>query len=124
MMLFPILLLAALAAQPGGSPAEANEWGPAVDGVPMSVALVSESGHDPLIRIVVKNAGDKLLLLPLGEMIGSKLYTSKVSVFVSTTQGQYKFLLSPGVVFVAGRIDPIAIPLVPHSSYNASNAGD
>ena len=124
MMLFPILLLAALAAQPGGSPAEANEWGPAVDGVQMSVALVSESGHDPLIRIVVKNAGDKLLLLPLGEMIGSKLYTSKVSVFVSTTQGQYKFLLSPGVVFVAGRIDPIAIPLVPHSSYNASNAGD
>jgi hypothetical protein len=117
MPLFPVLIFAALAAQQGGSSADANEWGQAVNGVQMSVALVSQSGHDPLIRIVVKNAGDKPLFLPLGEMIGSKFSTRKVSVFVSTTQGQFKFLLSPGVVFVAGRIDPIAIPLLPNSSY-------
>lgn len=96
---------------------EASEWGNAIGGMQMSVALAPESGREPAIRITVKNVGDKPLLLPLGEMIGSKFYTSKVRVFVSTPQGQFKFLLSPGLGFVAGRIDPIAIPLVPRSSY-------
>jgi hypothetical protein len=117
MVRFPVLLLAVIACQSGRLSAETGEWGKAVDGLQMSVALVSESGHAPELRITVRNVSDQTLLLPVGQMIGSKFWTWKVAVFASTSQGQFKFFLNPSWTVTGGRVDPIAIPMVPHISY-------
>ena len=115
--LLTTFVVAFLTFQQGGLAAETNQWGKPVDGLQMSVALVPESGRAPIIRITVRNANDRPVLLPLGNIKSGKFNTGKVTVFVTTPQGQFKFLLSPSVVISTGQADPIAVPLVPNSSY-------
>jgi hypothetical protein len=110
------LLAAVLALQHAGVAAEADDWGKPADGLKLAAALIAEAGSDTQIRIAVRSVSDEPLLLPFGYMIGDKFNTLRIHVVVATPAGQQRFRLSPSVQ-VGGRVELLAIPMVPNGSY-------
>jgi hypothetical protein len=50
-------------------------------------------------------------------MINAKSYPWKIGVFVTKPGQQFEFRFAPTVVVVGGRMEPLAIPMVPNRSY-------
>lgn len=81
-------------------------------------AVVAGSGGDLELQVAVKNVSEKPLLLPFGSLIGSGFYSFRFQAFVTTPEGIERRLLHIGSpTAVAGRIDPLVVPLVPNGTY-------
>jgi hypothetical protein len=106
------LLLAALPC----AAADAAEWGQTVDGLRMSVAVVSDSRSDPQVRVTVNYVGDKPLLLPFAFISDTRIASYRLRLFLLASDGQHSFDLVP-IFLLAGRLDPLVIPMVPQASY-------
>lgn len=103
------LVLPAVAAEPGA-------WGPAVHGVRMGIAI---DGRSTTIRITVQNVEDKPLLLPLGSLIGSRFYLFHFRPILTMPDGRHPRVIdASGPGAVAGRMDPLVVPLAPNASYS------
>ena len=85
------LLLAALPC----AAADAAEWGQTVDGLRMSVAVVSDSRSDPQVRVTVNYVGDKPLLLPFAFISDTRIASYRLRLFLSASDGQHSFDLVP-----------------------------
>jgi hypothetical protein len=102
-----------------GLSADPVNWGPTVDGVRMSVAIIG-NGTDADLQITVQNVGDRPLLLPVGTAygIGDSEYILRFRAFVKTSDANDRT-----VVFGSKRINgdfqfsPLAIQLIPNASY-------
>jgi hypothetical protein len=97
----------------------ADAWGSAVNGVRMGIAITS--GPNPEILIKVQNVDDKPFLLPFGALIGSRFYDFGFRAIVTVPSGKDRRVIytgGPGIV--AGRLDPLVLPLVPTASYSVS----
>jgi hypothetical protein len=95
---------------------ETSEWGQTVDGLRMSVAILSESRVDPQVRVTVNYLGRYPLLVPLGFATGDRISGYRLRLFVAAADGQHSFTLDDDRP-LRGRFDPIVVPLVPHASY-------
>lgn len=95
---------------------DANEWGQTVDGLRMSVALIPGSRTDSLVRVTLNYIGDKPLLLPSALISADRIAGYRLGLLVSAPDGQHRFHFD-GLDVIAGRLDPLVIPLVPHASY-------
>jgi hypothetical protein len=93
-----------------------SEWGQTVDGLRMSVAILSESGVDLQVRVTVNYLGRSPLLVPLGFATGDRISRYRPRLFVAAADGQHSFALDGGGP-LRGRFDPIVVPLAPHASY-------
>jgi hypothetical protein len=109
------LLVCALAWQQSNPPADTAAWGRQVAGLQLSVAIV-RGGGGPKIRITARNTGDRPVLLPLGLMLNYRP-DPPIGVFVATRDQQYEFRLAPTKVLAMGRVEPLAIPMLPSASY-------
>jgi len=81
------------------------------------MAIARAGGAGGAIRITVRNAGEQPVLVTLGDLIGSRFYHLRF-VLAVTADGQERrapYMGGPGVV--AGRVDPLVVPLVPGASY-------
>jgi hypothetical protein len=96
--------------------AETSEWGQTVDGLRMSVAILSESGVDLQVRVTVNYLGRSPLLVPLGFATGDRISRYRPRLFVAAADGQHSFTLDDDRP-LRGRFDPIVVPLVPQASY-------
>lgn len=96
--------------------AETSEWGQTVDGLRMSVAILSERGVDLQVRVTVNYLGRSPVLLPFGFATGDGISRHRPKLFVAAADGQHSFTLDDGRP-IRGRFDPIVIPIVPHASY-------
>jgi hypothetical protein len=93
--------------------AEPGRWGPAVSGVRLGIGI---TGHQ--IWIAAQNVGDAPLLLPFGALIGSRFYNFRFQIILVAPDGAEHRLIdtgSPGIV--GGRLDPLAVPLLPGAGY-------
>jgi hypothetical protein len=95
--------------------------GAPVDGLQMSVAVVRLEGADPQIRITVRNAGSKALLLPQGEVCGGRLIYHRVRLFVAAPQGKTVYSLDP-LVFLACPVAAVAVPILQGADYTLESA--
>jgi hypothetical protein len=96
--------------------ADVNEWGPTVDGLRMSTAVVPDGHGDVRVRVTIHYAGDKPLLLPFAFISGDRVLGHRLRLFFSATDGQHTFDLVP-FFLLSGRFDPLVIPMVPEASY-------
>jgi hypothetical protein len=93
----------------------ADAWGSDVSGVRMSIAVAS--GSNPEIQITVQNINDKPLLLTFGALIGPDLYDFRFRVVVNMRGKDRRVIYTGAGGIVAGRVDPLVVPLVPSASY-------
>ena len=93
----------------------AADWGSTLDGVRMGIAI--GSGPNSEIRITVQNVDDKPLLLSFGALIGPALYDFQFRVVVNVQGKDRRVIYTGAGGIVAGRVDPMVVPLVPSASY-------
>jgi hypothetical protein len=103
--------------QAAGLAAEVSAWGPAVSGLQLGVALVSGIGGDTEIEIMVRCVSNQPLLLPLGWTTDTRVSNERIRLIVSTSGGQFSSRLLPASGGLSGRLDPLAIPMLPNTSY-------
>jgi hypothetical protein len=114
---FPFAVVAVLVAVIPGDAADPVNWGPTVNGLRMSVAIDGNAA-DAELRIVVKNMSDKPLLLPVGNILNSRIPLLRFQLLVTTHDGKDEkviFTGEPGVI--SGRLDPLVVPMIPNASY-------
>jgi len=58
-----------------------SEWGQTVDGLRMSVAILSERGVDIQVRVIVNYLGRSGVLLPLGFATGDGISRHRLKLF-------------------------------------------
>jgi hypothetical protein len=76
--------------------AETSEWGQTVDGLRMSVAILSERGVDLQVRVTVNYLGRSPVLLPFGFATGDGISRHRPRLFVAAADGQHSFTLDDG----------------------------
>ena len=103
--------------QAAGLAAEVSVWGRAVSGLQLGVAMVSELGGDTEIEIMVRCVSNHPLLLPLGWITGTRVSNEGIRLIVSTSGGQFSFRPLPASGGLSGRLDPLAIPMLPNTTY-------
>ena len=103
--LFPLKAVAA-------SPAEA-------DVVSLTLALVQKEGSSSLIADLI-NSGSQPLILNLGMMLanGRQQYMDRIQLELTTVDKKVLHLRMRGPGVVAGRIDPMIVPLPPGATYS------
>jgi hypothetical protein len=97
--------------------AQTNEWGPAMDGLRMSLAVVPDDRSDVQIRVTVNYVGEKPLLLPFAFISGERVSRHRLRLFVSAADGEHTFGLDNPTIPLRGRFDPLVIPMMSHGSY-------
>ena len=95
---------------------DASDWGPTVDGLRLSVALLSGSPAGSRVRVTVNYTGDKPLLLPFAFINGDLMSRYRPQLLVTTTEGQHSFIFD-GLDAIFGRDDPLVVPMAPNASY-------
>jgi hypothetical protein len=113
------LLLASLLALAGSAVAKRQSrptWGEVVGGLQMSIYPDQASRADskpPKFRVELRNAGESDLILNLGVMLanGKEQYPNAIVLTLIDAEGKSRRLdlREPG--FVAGRLDPLVLPL-------------
>jgi len=93
----------------------ADDWGSAVNGVRMGIAI--GSGSNPEIHVTVRNIDDQPLLLPFGALIGPGLYDFRFRAVLNVNGKDRRVIYAGAGGMVAGRVDPLVVPLVPSASY-------
>ena len=104
-----ILTLQVAARPPNSAPA----WGPAADGLRVGVRFVAGR-----VEAVLQNTGKKDIVLNLGVMLanGARQYPSALRVAAVDARGHERILVIEPTV-VAGRLDPLVIPLLAGARY-------
>ena len=97
--------------------AQRNEWGPTMDGLRLSLAVVPDGRGDVEIRVTVNYVGEKSLLLPFAFITGERVSRHRLKLFVSAADGEHTFSLDDPTIPLRGRFDPLVIPMVSDSSY-------
>ena len=115
-----LLLLGGLSAAPQPSP---QVWGAAVSGLQMTISLdPAERGQSksPKFRVELRNAGENDLILNLGIMLanGKRQYPLAVVLTLTDAQGTSRRLELREPPFVAGRVDPLVLPLPVGSAFS------
>jgi hypothetical protein len=116
---FGTVLLASLLTLAGSAVAKRQSppiWGELVGGLQMSIypdqALRADS-KPPKFRVELRNAGESDLILNLGVMLanGKKQYPNAIILTLIDAQGMSRRLDLREPWFVAGRLDPLVLPL-------------
>ncbi len=105
-----LILTVQVAARP---PKSAPAWGPTADGLRVGVRFVAGR-----VEATLHNAGKKDVVLNLGVMLanGARHYPSALRITAVDARGQERTLvLEPA--FVAGRLDPLIMPLSAGARY-------
>ena len=97
--------------------AQTNEWGQTIDGLRLSLAVVSDDGGDVQIRVTANYIGEKPLLLPFAFISGERVSRHRLKLLISSADGEHTFSLDDPTIPLRGRFDPLVIPMVSHSSY-------
>jgi hypothetical protein len=104
----------------GGSSAKMNAspltWGEMVSGLQMTIHLDQAEGVQskaPKFRVELRNAGESDLILNLGMMLANckKQYPNAVVLTLTDAQGKSRRLDLREPAGVAGRVDPLVLPL-------------
>jgi hypothetical protein len=94
-------------------------WGPAVNGLRMSLSVVlDEPPSGRHLQVTIQNIGGNDLLLPLGTINNTKSYADKLKLVLTTADGKHPrviFTGMPGVI--SGRLDALVVPLLSGASY-------
>ena len=79
----------------------------------ITLVRVQPDSLKPLFRVELHNAGEQPLILNLGMMLanGKKQYANAVTLSLTDGHGRTTPLELLGPAFVAGRIDPLVVPL-------------
>jgi hypothetical protein len=91
-------------------------WGEVVGGLQMSIYPDQASRADsklPKFRVELRNVGESDLILNLGIMLanGKKQYPNAIVLTLTDAQGKSRRLDLREPWFVAGRLDPLVLPL-------------
>jgi hypothetical protein len=97
--------------------AQTNEWGETIDGLRLSLAVVSADGGDVQIRVTVNYEGEKPLLLPFAFITGERVSRHRLKLLISAADGEHTFSLDDPTIAIRGRFDPLVVPMVSHSSF-------
>ncbi len=102
-----VLCLGLVTALPGAAQADHSE------SLQMTLIRAEVRSAKPLFRIELHNAGDQPLILNLGMMLanGRKQYADAIHLSLTDARGRALPLELKGPAFVAGRIDPLVVPL-------------
>jgi hypothetical protein len=115
-----LLLLGGLSAALKPSP---QTWGEALSGLQLTIYLDQVEGVQskaPKIRAELRNAGENDLILNLGIMFanGKRQYPNAVVLTLTDAQGKSRRLDLRGPSFIAGREDPLVLPLPVGSTFS------
>jgi hypothetical protein len=103
----------------------APTWGEAVDGLQMSIYPETASRPEskpPKFRVEFRNTGENDLILNLGVMLGNgkRQYPNAVVLSLTDTTGKSRQLDLREPAFVAGRMDPFALPIPIGATFSLS----
>jgi hypothetical protein len=118
------LLLATLLTLAGSTGAKRQSppgWGEVVGGLQMSIYPDQASRADskaPKFRIELRNAGESDLILNLGIMLAKKQYPNAIVLILTDAQGKSGRFDLREPWFVAGRLDPLVLPLPTGASFS------
>lgn len=103
-----------------GVTAEPPAYGDTVEGLRMNVSIdTSDTNNGDHLQVRIQNIGEKDVLLSLGWIIGYRAYVEEISLELTTSDGKHPGVVLTGVpAGVAGRVDPLVIPLLAGASYN------
>jgi hypothetical protein len=101
----------------------AGSEGAPVDGLQISVLpaqTADQSELRPAFIVELHNVGDHDLILNLGTMLanGRRQYADAITLLLSFPSGSERRLLLMGPAFVAGRVDPLVVPLPVGASFS------
>ena len=97
--------------------AQTNEGGQTIDGLTLSLAVVSDDGGDVQIRVTAHYVGEKPLLLPFAFISGERVSRHRLKLLISAADGEHTFNLDDPTIPLRGRFDPLVVPMISHSSY-------
>jgi hypothetical protein len=105
-----------------GQSIESQQWGPAVDGLQMSLSATDfRKGDGPELQLAFRNAGDHDVTLNLGSMLANGKVQLPDNIGLSFTDDQAKTrkfrFADKKHSFVAGRVDDYVVPLRVGSIY-------
>jgi len=112
-----LLCFVALVSIPFSSLAQDIDCGKPADGLRMCIDLVRNA---TMLRVRIQNSGGRDQLVRIGSILGDRAYADRIRPIVSTFNlGEVEFTnREPGIV--AGRLDPLVIPLAAGGSYDVS----
>ena len=115
------LMVPAIFAQAARRPPESD--GAVVNGLHISLLPVrgtDESEEHPAFRVELHNAGDDDLILNLGMMLanGRRQYPDAITLLLTYPSGKEHRLVLLGPALVAGRMDPLVVPLPVDASFS------
>ena len=117
---FPVtaLTVLALAVFPVAA-ADPVAWGPAVNGLRMSLSVVSgDRGFGRQLQVTIQNVGGNDLLVPLGIINNTKAYADKLKLVLTTADGKHPRIIFTGIPgVISGRLDALVVPLLSGASY-------
>jgi hypothetical protein len=67
--------------------AQTNEWGQTIDGLRLSLAVVSDEGGNVQIRVTANYVGEKPLLLPFAFISGERDSRHRMKLLISAADG-------------------------------------
>jgi hypothetical protein len=108
-----------------GSLSAGPQLGPANQGLRMNVRVESEEvgeGKVPKFRVELQNAEENDLVLNLGIMLanGRKQYPTEIVLILTDAQGKARRFDLRGPAGIAGRMDPLIVPLPAGSVFSIS----
>jgi len=82
-------------------------------GLQFTIVQIQDTSAPPLFRGELHNAGDHDLTLNLGMMLanGKKQYVDRIRLLLTDPHGKLLHLEMTGPAVIAGRIDPMVVPL-------------
>ena len=97
---------------------ESRQWGPATDGLQMSLSVSMSNPVDPAFEIAIRNVGEKDISLNLGMMLanGKVQLPNKIHFSLIDGSGRKRELHFSDPP-VAGRVDDYVVPLRSGSTY-------
>jgi hypothetical protein len=88
----------------------------------MTVVQTTQTSGSPLFEVRMHNAGDKDFILNLGMMLGngSRQYPDAVHLRLTDEHGKTLLLDLIGPAIIAGRVDPLIVPLPKGATFSLS----
>ncbi len=79
----------------------------------LTLTQIQDASARPVFRAELHNAGDEDLILNLGMMLanGKKQYADRIHLLLTDPHGKLLHLDVTGPGFIAGRVDPMVVPL-------------
>jgi hypothetical protein len=98
-------------------------WGETVSGLQLTIYLDPAGrvqSKTSNFRVELRNAGENDLILNLGSMLanGKKQYPDAVVLTLTDSQGKPQRLALQGPFYIAGRVDPLVLPIPIGSTFS------